>query len=184
MTVVDKDEGPRADSSLEGLAKLKPAFKPQGGSVTAGNASSINDGAAACVVVDEDYAKANGLKPLARVLGYTTGGMAPEWVMMAPMVAVQKLCTLLRCNPQDFDLVELNEAFAAQCVALQRELKLDPARLNVNGGAVALGHPIGASGTRVLTTLIHALRDRKLSRGLAGLCLGGGNAVVMAVEAI
>ncbi|MEZ5964282.1 MAG: acetyl-CoA C-acetyltransferase [Planctomycetota bacterium] len=183
VTVVDQDEGPRADCTLEALAKLKPAFKA-GGTVTAGNASSINDGAAACVVVDEDYAKANGLKPMARILGYATGGMAPEWVMMAPLVAVQKLCTLLSCKPGDFDLVELNEAFAAQCVALQRELELDPAKLNVHGGAIALGHPIGASGARVLTTLLHALDDRGLSRGLAGLCLGGGNAVVMAVERI
>jgi acetyl-CoA C-acetyltransferase len=182
VTVCDKDEGPRADSSVEALAKLKPAFRPQGGSVTAGNASSINDGAAACVVVDEDFAKAHGLKPLARVLGYATGGMAPEWVMMAPMVAVQKLCTLLECHAQDFDLVELNEAFSAQCVALTRELKLDPGKVNVHGGAVALGHPIGASGARVLTTLLHAMQNRGATRGLAGLCLGGGNAVVMGVE--
>ena len=182
VTLIDKDEGPRGDSTVEALARLRPAFKPQGGSVTAGNASSINDGAAACVVVDEDFAKANGLKPIARILGYTTGGMAPEWVMMAPMVAVQKLCALLKCNAPDFDLVELNEAFAAQCVALQRELKLDPSKLNVHGGAVALGHPIGASGARVLTTLLHAMQDRGATRGLAALCLGGGNAVAMGVE--
>jgi len=183
VAVVDKDEGPRADTTLAALAKLRPAFKP-GGSVTAGNASSINDGAAACVVVDEDFARAHGLKPLARVLAYATGGMAPEWVMMAPMVAVRKVCDRLSCRPQDFDLVELNEAFAAQCVALLRELELDPDKVNVHGGAIALGHPIGASGARVLTTLLHALVDRGLSRGLAGLCLGGGNAVVLAVERI
>ncbi len=182
VTLIDKDEGPRGDSTVEALAKLRPAFKPQGGSVTAGNASSINDGAAACVVVDEDFAKANGLKPIARILGYTTGGMAPEWVMMAPMVAVQKLCALLACKAQDFDVVELNEAFAAQCVALQRELAIDPNKLNVHGGAVALGHPIGASGARVLTTLLHAMQDRGATRGLAALCLGGGNAVAMGVE--
>ena len=184
VTKVEADEGPRADSSAEALAKLRPAFQPKDGTVTAGNASTINDGAAACVVVDEDFAKAHGLKPIARVLGYATGGMALEWVMMAPKIAVEKVCALLRCKPQDFDLVELNEAFAAQCVALQRELDLDPAKLNVHGGAVALGHPIGASGARVLTTLLHAMRDRGATRGLAALCLGGGNAVAMGVERI
>jgi acetyl-CoA C-acetyltransferase len=183
-TKVEADEGPRADSSPETLAKLKPVFQPKDGTVTAGNASTINDGAAACVVVDEDFAKAHGLKPIARVLGYATGGMAPEWVMMAPKIAVEKVCALLKCKPQDFDLVELNEAFAAQCVALQRELALDPSKLNVHGGAVALGHPIGASGARVLTTLLHAMLDRGVARGLAALCLGGGNAVAMAVERI
>ncbi|HLU37988.1 MAG TPA: acetyl-CoA C-acetyltransferase [Planctomycetota bacterium] len=183
VTVVDRDEGPRADSTVEALAKLKPAFE-QGGTVTAGNASSINDGAAACVVADEEWARANGLKPVARVLGYATGGMAPEWVMMAPMVAVRTLCERLGCTLPDFDLIELNEAFAVQCVALGRELEIDPAKLNVHGGAVALGHPIGASGARVLTTLIHALQDRGKARGLATLCLGGGNAVAMAVERI
>jgi acetyl-CoA C-acetyltransferase len=178
------DEGPRADCTFEALARLRPAFsKPdQGGTVTAGNASSINDGAAALVVIDEDAAKARGLKPLARILGYTTGGLAPEWVMMAPTVAVQKVCSLLACRPQDFDLIELNEAFAAQCVALLRTLELDPAKVNVHGGAIALGHPIGCSGARVLTTLLYALRDKKLARGLAALCLGGGNAVALAVE--
>jgi acetyl-CoA C-acetyltransferase len=182
VAVVDTDEGPRADTTVETLAKLAPVFQPDGGTVTAGNASTINDGAAALVVMDEDAAKAQGLQPMARILGYATGGLAPEWVMMAPEVAVQKLCALMRCAPQDFDLVELNEAFAVQCVALLRQLELDPARVNVHGGAVALGHPIGCSGARVLTTLLYALRDRGAARGLAGLCLGGGNAVVMAVE--
>jgi acetyl-CoA C-acetyltransferase len=182
VTVVDQDEGPRADTSLEALAKMRPAFQKEGGTVTAGNASSINDGAAALVVMDEDAAKAAGAKPLARILGYATGGMAPEWVMMAPEVAVKKLCSLLRVRVQEFDLIELNEAFAAQAVALQRVLEIDPARLNVHGGAVALGHPIGCSGARVLTTLLYALKDRGKSRGFAGLCLGGGNAVVLAVE--
>jgi acetyl-CoA C-acetyltransferase len=180
--VFRSDEGPRADSTVEALAKLRPAFQPNGGSVTAGNASSINDGAAAVVVVDEDYAKAHGLPVLARITGYATGGLAPEWVMMAPEVATRKLCALLQCSPQDFDLCEMNEAFAVQMVALQRQLEVDPARWNVHGGAVALGHPIGCSGTRVLVTLLHALRRHGKRRGVAGLCLGGGNAVVMSVE--
>ncbi len=182
VTVFQSDEGPRADASVESLGKLRPAFKRDGGSVTAGNASTINDGAAALVVMDEDVAKSQGLKPMARILGYATGGMAPEWVMMAPEVAVQKVCALLKVQAQDFDLVELNEAFAAQAVALTRTLELDPAKMNVHGGAIALGHPIGASGARILTTLLYALKDRGLSRGLAGLCLGGGNAVALAVE--
>jgi acetyl-CoA C-acetyltransferase len=177
------DEGPRADTTLDALAKLKPAFQKDG-TVTPGNSSTINDGAAALVVADEAFARANGLRPIARILGYATGGVAPEWVMMAPEVAVQKLCKSLRCRPADFDLVELNEAFAVQCVALLRRLELDPARVNVHGGAIALGHPIGASGARVLTTLLHALARQGKSRGLAGLCLGGGNAVVLAVERI
>ncbi|MEY4673981.1 MAG: acetyl-CoA acetyltransferase [Planctomycetota bacterium] len=183
-TWVRTDESPRADSTVESLAKLKPAFQSDGGSVTAGNASSINDGASALVVADEDWARAQGLKPLARILGYTTGGLAPEWVMMAPQVATEKLCAMLKLGVQDFDLLEMNEAFSVQMVALQRELKADPQRWNVNGGAVALGHPIGCSGARVLTTLLHAMQQRKVVRGAAGLCLGGGNAVVMAVEAI
>lgn len=182
--VVKADEGPRGDSTVEALAKLRPAFQPEGGTVTAGNASSINDGAAAVVVVDEDYAKAHGLKVLARITGYTTGGLAPEWVMMAPEVATKKLCALLKCSPSDFDLVEMNEAFSVQMVALQRQLEIDPAKWNVHGGAVALGHPIGCSGTRVLVTLLHALQRHGKTRGVAGLCLGGGNAVVMSVERV
>lgn len=182
--VVKADEGPRGDSTVEALAKLRPAFQPEGGTVTAGNASSINDGAAAVVVVDEDYAKAHGLKVLARITGYTTGGLAPEWVMMAPEVATKKLCALLKCSPADFDLVEMNEAFSVQMVALQRQLEIDPAKWNVHGGAVALGHPIGCSGTRVLVTLLHALQRHGKTRGVAGLCLGGGNAVVMSVERV
>ncbi|MBL8750643.1 MAG: acetyl-CoA C-acetyltransferase [Planctomycetes bacterium] len=178
------DEGPRADSTVEALAKLKPAFQPNGGTVTAGNASSINDGAAAVVVCDEDWAKAHGIAPLARITGYATGGLAPEWVMMAPEVATKKLCALLRCSPRDFDLVEMNEAFSVQMVALQRQLEIDAAKWNVHGGAVALGHPIGCSGTRVLVTLLHALQRHGKTRGIAGLCLGGGNAVVMSVERV
>ncbi|MCA8978209.1 MAG: acetyl-CoA C-acetyltransferase [Planctomycetes bacterium] len=178
------DEGPRADSTVESLARLKPAFKRDGGSVTAGNASSINDGAAAVVVCDEDWAAANGLKPMAVITGYATGGLAPEWVMMAPEVATKKLCALLGCGVSDFDLVEMNEAFSVQMVALQRQLEIDPARWNVHGGAVALGHPIGCSGTRVLVTLLHALQRHDKTRGIAGLCLGGGNAVAMSVERV
>jgi acetyl-CoA C-acetyltransferase len=181
---VKADEGPRADSTVEALAKLKPAFQPDGGTVTAGNASSINDGASALVVGDEDWAKANGLRPLARITGYATGGLAPEWVMMAPEVATRKLCALRGCAVQDFDLVEMNEAFAVQMVALQRQLEIPSTKWNVHGGAVALGHPIGCSGARVLTTLLHALQARDLRTGIAGLCLGGGNAVVMSVERI
>ena len=178
------DEGPRADSTVEALAKLRPAFQRDGGTVTAGNASSINDGASALLVCDEEYAKANGLKPIAAIKGYATGGLAPEWVMMAPEVATKKLCAMLDCNAQDFDLVEMNEAFAVQMVALQRQLEVDPARWNVNGGAIALGHPIGCSGARVLTTLLYAMQQHDKENGLVGLCLGGGNAVVMAVERI
>jgi acetyl-CoA C-acetyltransferase len=182
VTVIDTDEGPRPGTTAESLAKLRPAFKPDGGTVTAGNASTINDGAAAVTVFSEEKAKALGLKPMARILGYATGGMAPQWVMMAPELAFEKVCALTKIGLNDFDLIELNEAFAVQAVALTRKLKLDPAKVNVNGGAVALGHPIGCSGARLLVTLIHALQDRGLSRGVAGLCLGGGNAVAMAVE--
>jgi len=181
-TWLKSDEGPRADSTIEALARLKPAFQPDGGTVTAGNSSSINDGGAALLVCDEDWAKAHGLAPLARITGYATGGVAPEWVLMAPEVATKKLCALLRCSAQDFDLVEMNEAFAVQMLALQRRLEIKPERWNVHGGAVALGHPIGCSGARVLTTLLHALQQRNLRTGLAGLCLGGGNAVVMGVQ--
>lgn len=184
VTLVDRDEGPRPDSTVEGLAKLKPVFKREGGTVTAGNASTINDGASALVVMSEQRAKSLRLTPLAKIVGYATGGLAPEWVMMAPEVAFQKLCALTKIALGDFDLVEINEAFAVQLVALTRVLELDPEKVNVHGGAVALGHPIGCSGARVLTTLIHALRDRGRTRGACGLCLGGGNAVAMAVEVV
>ncbi len=180
--VVAQDEGPRSDTTVEALGKLRPAFQPEGGTVTAGNASTINDGAAALVVCDEGWAKAHGLSPLARITGYATGGLAPEWVMMAPEVATRKLCALLKCSPADFDLCEMNEAFSVQMVALQRQLEIDAAKWNVHGGAVALGHPIGCSGARVLVTLLHALARHGKTRGAAGLCLGGGNAVVMSVE--
>lgn len=181
VTVFDTDEGPREDTTLESLGKLKPAFKKDG-SVTAGNASSINDGASALLVCAEDKVKELGLKPIARITGYATGGVEPKWVMMAPVEAVKNLEKKTGVNAQAYDLIELNEAFSVAAVALQRTLKLDPEKLNVNGGAVALGHPIGSSGSRLLVTLLHALKSRKLKRGLAGLCLGGGNAVAVSVE--
>jgi acetyl-CoA C-acetyltransferase len=175
------DESVRADASLDALAKLKPAFKP-GGTVTAGNAPGCNDAAAACVVASGRAVEEFGIRPLARVLGYATGGTAPEWVMMAPVESTRKLNAKLGLAMESYDLIELNEAFAVQALGVMKELEPDPARVNVNGGAVALGHPIGASGARILVTLLHALRARKGRRGLASLCLGGGNAVSMAVE--
>ncbi len=177
----DTDEGVRGDSSPEALAKLRPAFKKDG-TVTAGNASTINDAGAAVVVAGEDQVKELGLKPLARITGYATGGRAPEWVMMAPVEATKNLCDKLGVTLDSFDLYEYNEAFSAQACALTKVLELDPDKVNVHGGSVALGHPIGCSGTRVLITLIGALRDRNLKTGLAALCLGGGNAVAMSVE--
>ena len=177
------DEGIRSGMTAESIAKMRPAFKKDG-SVTAANASSINDGAAALVVMSEEMAADLELAPLARVTAYATGGCAPEWVMMAPEVATKNLCALMKCEVGDFDLIEMNEAFSVQMVALQRQLKADPEKWNVHGGAVALGHPIGCSGTRVLVTLLHALQHQDKARGIAGLCLGGGNAVVMGVERI
>ncbi len=180
--IVTADEGPRADADLAKLGKLKPAFKKEGGTVTAGNASTINDGAAALVVMSEARALALGCKILARVRGYATGGMAPEWVMMAPVDAVKKLNVKIGMRSDQYDVVELNEAFAVQAIAVTRECGLDPARVNVHGGAVALGHPIGASGARVLVTLLHALKAHDKRQGMASLCLGGGNGVALAVE--
>jgi acetyl-CoA C-acetyltransferase len=177
------DESVRADSTLQALAALRPAFQKDG-TVTAGNAPGCNDGAAAALVCSDAFAKRHGLQPMARVLGYATGGMAPEWVMMAPVDAVKKLNQRLGVGIDHYDLVELNEAFAVQALAVMGELGLDPARVNVNGGAVAIGHPIGASGARIFCTLLHALKARKKKRGLAALCLGGGNAVALAVEMI
>jgi acetyl-CoA C-acetyltransferase len=178
---VSVDEGPRADASKEKLAKLKPAFEKDG-SVTAGNASTINDGASIVLVMSEKKAKELGHEVLAVIDAYATGGMEPQWVMMAPLKAVGKLLERTKTRITDYDIIELNEAFAAQGVALIRELKIPPELLNVNGGAIALGHPIGASGARVLTTLIHAMRKRRARRGLVSLCLGGGNAVAMSVS--
>ena len=176
-----RDEGIRPGSSAEKLAKLRPAFQSDG-SVTAANASQISDGAAAVVVMEEERAKAMGLAPLARITGYATGGVEPKWVMMAPVQAVRKLNEQRGTTVDDYDLVELNEAFAVQACAVIGELKLDPEKVNVNGGAVALGHPIGASGCRILVTLLHAMADRGVRTGLATLCLGGGNAVALSVE--
>jgi acetyl-CoA C-acetyltransferase len=175
------DESPRADSTLEALGRLKPAFKPDG-TVTAGNAPGTNDGAAALVVTSREKAREWGKNPLARVVGQAVSGVEPRWVMMAPVEAVRKLLAKLGWKIADVDLVELNEAFAVQALAVIQELGLDPERTNVNGGAVALGHPIGASGARVLVTLLHELGRRRARRGIAALCLGGGNAVALAVE--
>jgi acetyl-CoA C-acetyltransferase len=177
------DESPREDTSLETLGKLKAAFK-EGGTVTAGNAPGVNDGAAALVVTSAERAKSLGRKPIARIVGQAVSGVEPKMVMMSPVGAVRKLWEKTGWSPAGVDLFELNEAFAVQAVAVSRELGLDPAKVNVNGGAVALGHPIGASGARVLTTLLYALKDRGLSRGVATLCLGGGNGVALAVERV
>jgi acetyl-CoA C-acetyltransferase len=175
------DEFPRADTSLEALARLRPAFKPDG-TVTAGNAPGTNDGAAALVVTSLDKARELGKTPLARVVGQAASGVEPKWVMMAPVDAVRMLLKKLDWKTEDVDLYELNEAFSVQAIAVIQELGLDPAKTNVNGGAVALGHPIGASGARVLVTLLYEMARRNAKRGVAALCLGGGNAVALAVE--
>jgi acetyl-CoA C-acetyltransferase len=183
VVMFDTDEAPREDTSIEALAKLKPAFK-EGGTVTAGNAPGVNDGAAALVVTSAEKARALGRQPMARIVAQAVSGLEPSMVMMTPVPAVRKLLEKTGWDPSTIDLVELNEAFAVQAVAVMRELGLDPAKVNVNGGAVALGHPIGASGARILTTLLYALRDRGKRRGVATLCLGGGNGVALAVELI
>jgi len=182
-TVVDKDESPRKDTTLEALASLKPSFEKDG-SVTPGNAPGLNDGASALVVASLAFAKAHGLAPLARITAYATGGGEPKDLFFAPIVAVQNLMAKAGTKISDYDLIEANEAFAVQALADGRALGWDWDRVNVNGGAVALGHPIGASGARVLTTLLFALRDRKKTTGLATLCLGGGNAVALSVEVL
>ena len=179
--VFDKDESVRADTTAEALRALKPAFKKDG-TVTAGNAPPVNDGAAALVVMNADRAKALGARPMARIVAQATNGLAPKMLLMTPVEATRKVLKKAGWSVSDVDLVELNEAFAVQAVAVMRELGLDPARVNVNGGAVALGHPIGASGARILTTLLYALRARGARRGVATLCLGGGNGVALAVE--
>ncbi|WP_161880650.1 thiolase family protein [Deinococcus alpinitundrae] len=181
-TVVSQDEGPRADSTRESLGKLKPAFKKDGGTVTAGNAPGLNDGAASLLIMGEDAAAAQGLKPLAEILDYTTSGMAPEWLMMTPVPATRKLLEKLKMQAGDIDLWELNEAFSVQSLAVSQELGLDAARVNVNGGAVALGHPIGASGARILVTLLYALAQQNKELGVATLCMGGGNGLALAVR--
>jgi acetyl-CoA C-acetyltransferase len=175
------DEGPREDTSIEQLAKLKPAFK-SGGTVTAGNASSINDGAAAVVVTSLKRAQALGREPMARIVAQAVSGLEPMWVMMTPVEAIRKVLKKAGWKREDVDLFEINEAFSAQSVAILKELELDPERVNPNGGAVALGHPIGASGARVLVTLLYEMIARKAHRGVAALCLGGGNGVALAVE--
>jgi acetyl-CoA C-acetyltransferase len=175
------DESAREDTSLEALARLKPAFR-EGGTVTAGNAPGVNDGAAALVVASADVARELGRAPMARIVGQATSGLEPKMVMMTPVPAIRRLFEKTGWSAKDVDLFELNEAFAVQAVAVSRELGLDPARVNVNGGAVALGHPIGASGARVLVTLLYAMKDRGARRGVAALCLGGGNGVALAVE--
>ena len=179
--VIRTDEGPREDTSLEALSKLKPAFK-EGGSVTAGNAPGVNDGAAAVVVVSAEALHKLGRKPMARIVAQATSGVEPKLVMMAPVTAIQKTLERAGWALSEVDLIELNEAFSVQAVAIIRELGIDPERLNVNGGAVALGHPIGASGARLLVTLLHEMERRDVKRGLVSLCLGGGNAVAMAIE--
>jgi acetyl-CoA C-acetyltransferase len=179
--VVSRDEGVRPDSTVEALAKLKPSFRPDG-TVTAGNASMLSDGGAAVVVASETAVRRLGGKPLARVVAYATSGVAPKDIFIAPVYAVRQVLDRAGLALKDIDLFELNEAFAAQMLACGKDLKLDEERVNVNGGAIALGHPIGASGTRVLVTLLYALQQRGLKRGLASLCLGGGNAVAMIVE--
>jgi acetyl-CoA C-acetyltransferase len=185
-TIVDTDEGPRKDTTVETLGKLKPAFATKGSNadltVTAGNASTLNDGAAAVIVVSEQYAVDHGIEILARITGYATGGGEPQDLFFAPIVAVQKLMQKTGRKIDDYDLIEANEAFASQSIADARGLGWDDARVNVNGGAIALGHPIGASGARLLTTLLYALQDRGKRTGLATLCLGGGNAVALSVE--
>jgi acetyl-CoA C-acetyltransferase len=181
--VVKFDESPREDSSMEALAKLKPAFKKDGGTVTAGNAPGTNDGAAAVVVTSEKTAARLGKTPMARIVAQAVSGVEPKWVMMAPVEAVERLLAKTGWDrDKDVDLYELNEAFAVAAIAVTRELRLDPAKVNVNGGAVAIGHPIGASGARVLVTLLYELQRRGLKRGIAALCLGGGNAVALAIE--
>ena len=180
-TTLDVDETPRRDTSLEALARLKPAFKPDG-TVTAGNSPGVNDGAAALVVTSREIAQQLGRKPMARIVAQSTSGVEPSLVMMSPVEAVRKLWKKTGWSPATVDRVELNEAFAVQSIAVTRELELDPAKANVHGGAVALGHPIGASGARVLTTLLYALRRHGKKRGVATLCLGGGNGVALAVE--
>jgi len=180
--VIKYDESPREDTTLEALGKLKPAFKKDG-TVTAGNAPGTNDGAAAVIVTTERNAANLGQAPMARIVAQAVSGVEPKWVMMAPVEAVEKLLKKTGWDRhKDVDLVELNEAFSVAAIAVTRQLKLDPQKVNVNGGAVALGHPIGASGARVLVTLLYELQRRNLKRGVAALCLGGGNAVALAIE--
>jgi len=180
--IFDTDETVREDTSLEVLAKLKPAFKKEGGTVTAGNAPGVNDGASALVVTSLERARAMNVEPMARIAAQATSGIEPELVMMAPVEAIRKVLKKAGWSLEEVDLIELNEAFSVQAVAIIKELGLDPKRVNVNGGAVALGHAIGQSGSRLLTTMLYEMKRRDVHRGLAALCLGGGNAVALAVE--
>jgi acetyl-CoA C-acetyltransferase len=179
--IVDRDESIRADTTVEALAALRPAFRKDG-TVTAGNAPPVNDGAAALVLMSAQRAAALNLAPLARVVGQASSGLAPKYVLMTPIEAVRRLSKKIGWTLDDVDLFELNEAFSVQAVAVLQQLGIDPDKVNVNGGAVALGHAIGASGARILTTLLYALKQRGLTRGIATLCLGGGNGVALAVE--
>jgi acetyl-CoA C-acetyltransferase len=179
--IFDKDESPREDTTIEVLRGLKPAFKKDG-TVTAGNAPGVNDGAAAVVVTSAQRAKELGAKPMVRIVAQATSGVEPKWVMMAPVGAVRQIWEKTGWKNEDVDLYELNEAFSVQALGVMRELNLNPDKVNVNGGAVAIGHPIGASGARILVTLIYEMIRRDAKRGVAALCLGGGNAVAMAVE--
>ncbi len=179
--VVSRDEGPRPETNLDSLAKLKPAF-PGGNTVTAGNASTLNDGAAAVVVASTKTVEEHGLKPMAKVVSYATSGVDPKDIFIAPVESVRMVLRKANLTDRDIDLYELNEAFAAQMLACNKELKIDEAKINVNGGAIALGHPIGASGCRLLVTLLYAMQQRQAKRGIVSLCLGGGNAVAMLVE--
>ena len=178
----EHDEGVRPDTSAEALSRLRPAFKTDGGSVTAGNSPGVNDGAAALVVMAAEKARELGVAPMARIVGQAVSGLSPKWILMTPVQAVQKLLAKVGWSLDDVELIELNEAFSAQSLAVIRELGLDPDRVNVNGGAVALGHAIGSSGARILTTLLYAMRARGAQRGIATLCLGGGNGLALAVE--
>ena len=177
----DRDESIRADTTTEGLGAPRPAFRKDG-TVTAGNAPPVNDGAAALVVMSAEHAVRQNLKPRARIAGQATSGLAPKYVLMTPVAAVRRLAEKVNWKLADVDLFELNEAFSVQALAVLGELGIDPRKVNVNGGAVALGHPIGASGARILTTLLYALEQRNLRRGIATLCLGGGNGVAVAIE--
>ncbi len=179
--VVNQDESLRPETTLEALSKLKPAFREKG-SVTAGNASTLSDGAAALVVSSSRIVERLGLKPLARIVAYATSGVKPRDIFIAPVYAVRQVLERASLKLSDIDLFELNEAFAAQMLACGKELGLDESKVNINGGAIALGHPIGASGARVLVTLLYAMEQRGVKRGLVSLCLGGGNAVAMVVE--
>ena len=181
--VFTQDESIRADSSLQALGALAPAFKKDG-TVTAGNAPPVNDGAAALVVLSDLRARELGVTPVARIVAQASSGLAPKYVLMTPIEAIRRVLTKARWSIDQVDLFEINEAFSVQMIAILRDLKVDPAKVNVNGGAVALGHPIGASGARILTTLLYAMRQRGATRGIASLCLGGGNGVALAIEVL